>query len=117
MTQALLLSGGMDSISVAWWLRPALALTIDYGQLAAAAEIQAARAVCLQLEIPHEVITVDCRALGSGDMAGQPADALAPASDWWPYRNQLLITLAGMRARHRFSTGVLRFPPPRARCR
>ncbi len=107
MTQALLLSGGMDSISVAWWLRPALALTIDYGQLAAAAEIQAARAVCLQLEIPHEVITVDCRALGSGDMAGQPADELAPASDWWPYRNQLLITLAGMRAVSRGAEALL----------
>ncbi len=107
MTQALLLSGGMDSISVAWWYRPAMALTIDYGQLAAPAEIEAARAVCGHLSIPHEVISVDCRALGSGDMAGQQADALAPASDWWPYRNQLLITLAGMRALARGAQGLL----------
>ena len=73
MTQALLLSGGMDSISVAWWLRPALALTIDYGQLAATAEIQAARAVCLQLEIPHEGITVD----GNTDLAREAQRLLA----------------------------------------
>lgn len=107
MTQALLLSGGMDSISLAWWYRPALALTIDYGQLAAPAEIEASGAVCRHLGIPHEVITVDCRALGSGDMAGRPADAIAPASDWWPFRNQLLITLAGMRAVARGCGGLL----------
>lgn len=107
MKQALLLSGGMDSISLAWWYRPAVALTIDYGQLAASAERQASEAVCRSLGIPHEVITVDCRALGSGDMAGRPPDAIAPASDWWPFRNQLLITLAGMRAVARGCEGLL----------
>jgi len=95
---ALLLSGGMDSLSVAWWRRPALAITIDYGQLPAAAEIEAASAICEELQIEHSVVRVDCRSLGSGDMAGQEASAHAPESDWWPYRNQLLITLAGMRA-------------------
>jgi 7-cyano-7-deazaguanine synthase len=98
VTAALLLSGGMDSLSVAWWQRPALAITIDYGQLPAAAEIEAASAICQDLKIEHSVIRVDCRSLGSGDMAGEKASPHAPASDWWPYRNQLLITLAGMRA-------------------
>lgn len=42
MTTALLLSGGMDSVSIAWWLRPDVALTIDYGQKPAEAEIDAA---------------------------------------------------------------------------
>lgn len=98
MIAALLLSGGMDSLSVAWWRRPALAITIDYGQLPAAAEIEAASAICEELHIEHSVVRVDCRSLGSGDMAGQEASAHAPESDWWPYRNQLLITLAGMRA-------------------
>jgi 7-cyano-7-deazaguanine synthase len=88
----------MDSLSVAWWRRPALAITIDYGQLPAAAEIEAASAICEELRIEHSVIRIDCRSLGSGDMAGQEASAHAPESDWWPYRNQLLITLAGMRA-------------------
>lgn len=98
MKTALLLSGGMDSVSLAWWKRPDLAITLNYGQLAAAAEIAASRAVCDHLNIQHEVIEVDCRSLGSGDMAGGDADDLAPASDWWPYRNQMLATFAGMKA-------------------
>jgi 7-cyano-7-deazaguanine synthase len=93
---ALLLSGGMDSIALAWWRRPELAITVDYGQLAADAEIAAARAVCHELEIEHHTIRVDCRALGCGDMAGAATSDLASESDWWPYRNQLLLTLGAM---------------------
>jgi 7-cyano-7-deazaguanine synthase len=96
--RALLLSGGMDSLSIAWWKRPELAITIDYGQNAAEAEKQASAAVCNELGIEHHIITVDCSSLGSGDMASSAPDAAAPTSDWWPYRNQLLITLASMRA-------------------
>jgi len=95
---ALLLSGGMDSLSLAWWKRPAFAITIDYGQLASQAEIAASTEVCRQLKIEHHVIRIDCRSLGSGDMAGAGADRYAPASDWWPYRNQLLLTIAAMKA-------------------
>jgi 7-cyano-7-deazaguanine synthase len=98
MTAALLLSGGMDSVALAWWKRPDLAITIDYGQLAAKAEISAAMAVCKRLSIAHYIVHVDCRALGSGDMAGSDPHTLAPESDWWPFRNQLLVTLAGIRA-------------------
>lgn len=98
MKTALLLSGGMDSVSLAWWKRPQFAITIDYGQKAAEAEKRASAAVCQQLDIEHHILTVDCRSLGSGDMAGSAPDGLAPASDWWPYRNQLLITLAAMKS-------------------
>ena len=98
MTAALLLSGGMDSTALAYWMRPQVAITIAYGQLCAAGEIDAASAVCAQLGIKHEVIRVDCSALGSGDLSDRPALAIAPVSEWWPFRNQLLITLAGMRA-------------------
>lgn len=98
MTTALLLSGGMDSIAVAFWKKPDLAFTVDYGQLSAAGEIDAARAVSASLAIPHEIITVDCRNLGSGDLSGKAPIASAPATDWWPFRNQFLITLVGMRA-------------------
>jgi 7-cyano-7-deazaguanine synthase len=94
----LLISGGMDSIAIAWWLRPQWAVTIDYGQKAAAAEKLAAAQVCKEIGIEHEVITVDCSTLGSGDMAHTEPDPRATTSDWWPYRNQLLITLACMRA-------------------
>ena len=98
MKTALLLSGGMDSLCIAWWKRPEVAITIDYGQLPASAEISAATSVCKALGIEHHVVRVDCRPLGSGDMAGKQADTNAPASDWWPYRNQLLATLAAMKA-------------------
>lgn len=46
----------------------------------------------------YEVVRVDCSALGSGDLAGRPASAVAPASEWWPFRNQLILTLAGTAA-------------------
>lgn len=90
----LLLSGGMDSNALAWSIRPELAVTVDYGQRPAEGEIRAASAVCECLNIKHRIVKVDCRMLGSGDMAGTRPHALAPVSEWWPFRNQLLITLA-----------------------
>jgi len=96
--RALLLSGGMDSIALAFWKRPEIAFTVDYGQAAASAEVAAATQVCDELGIAHQVIRADCSSLGSGDMAGKDPLALAPVPEWWPFRNQLLITLAGMRA-------------------
>jgi 7-cyano-7-deazaguanine synthase len=88
----------MDSISIAWWKRPDLAITLDYGQQAAVTEIAVSAKICAELQIEHHIISVDCSRLGSGDMAAKRADPLAPASDWWPFRNQLLITLASMKA-------------------
>lgn len=98
MKSALLLSGGMDSTALAWWMKPDLAITISYGQKAAQAEKMASAAVCAQLGIAHYQLEVDCRSLGSGDMAGTKPHVAAPASDWWPYRNQMLITFAAMKA-------------------
>jgi 7-cyano-7-deazaguanine synthase len=96
--RALLLSGGMDSTALAWSLRPELAITIDYGQLAAGGEIRASTIVCEELGIEHRVIRVDCRCLGSGDMAGVDPMMLAPVSEWWPFRNQLIITFGAASA-------------------
>jgi 7-cyano-7-deazaguanine synthase len=96
--RALLLSGGMDSTALAWGLRPDLGITIDYGQLAAPGEIRASAAVCQALGIQHRVIRVDCRSLGSGDMAGSDSLVFAPVSEWWPFRNQLIITLGAAAA-------------------
>jgi 7-cyano-7-deazaguanine synthase len=98
MKVGLLLSGGMDSLAIACWKRPQWAVTINYGQKAAAAEELASRQVCRELGIEHDVITADCSSLGSGDMANQTVNPHGTTSDWWPYRNQLLITLASMRA-------------------
>ncbi len=94
----LLLSGGIDSAALAFWKKPSAAFTIDYGQVSAAGEIRASSQIAKELGIHHEVIRVDCHSLGSGDLAATPAHPEAPASEWWPYRNQLLITLAAMKA-------------------
>jgi 7-cyano-7-deazaguanine synthase len=95
---ALLLSGGLDSIAVAYWQRPRIAITIDYGQLPAEAEKRAAQAVAEALEIEHHSFSLNLGTLGSGDMAGVPPSADAPVSEWWPFRNQFLLTIGGMLA-------------------
>lgn len=105
MKTGILLSGGMDSIALAYWKRPDIAFIIDYGQLSVNGEIRAANAVAKRLEIDVELIKVDCRELGSGDLAGKSHLAEAPATEWWPFRNQLLLTMAGMKA---VSLGVKR---------
>ena len=97
MTTAVLLSGGMDSVSLSYLCRPEVAITIDYGQLPAAGEVRAAAVVAETLGIPHEVVTVDLKTVGSGDLAGQAPLEMAPASEWWPFRNQMLITIAAMK--------------------
>jgi 7-cyano-7-deazaguanine synthase len=97
VTRALLLSGGMDSTCLAYWQRPGVAITVDYGQKAAAGELRAAAAVCGALTIEHLVIRADLSALGSGDLAGAAPLAMANVSEWWPYRNQMLVTLAAMK--------------------
>ena len=95
---ALLLSGGVDSVALAYWKRPDRAITIAYGQRATGAEITAAGHVAKALGIAHDVLTVDCAALGTGASGSAAVPAMSPVPEWWPYRNQLLITLAGMRA-------------------
>lgn len=97
MTQAVLLSGGMDSVCIAYWKRPAYAITVDYGQRPSAGEVRAASTICQELGIKHIVIRSDISELGSGDMAGTAPSEHAPASEWWPYRNQFLATVAAMR--------------------
>jgi len=98
MTTGILLSGGMDSIALAYWRRPPVAFTVDYGQVSAGGEIRAAEEIASALAMRHEIIRVDCRSLGSGDLAGSEPSLLAPVPEWWPFRNQLLVTLAAMRA-------------------
>lgn len=98
METGLLLSGGMDSTAIAYWKSPDIAFSIDYGQLSASGEIRAARTIAQKLGIRHEIISVDCRSLGTGDLTGEAQIETAPASEWWAFRNQLLLTLAGMSA-------------------
>jgi len=95
--KVLLLSGGIDSTALAWWQRPDVCVTINYGQLPAKGEIAAGRAIATEFRLRHELIEADLSSLGSGLLTGRNAAIHAKAPEWWPYRNQLLITLAGMR--------------------
>lgn len=94
MGKVLLLSGGMDSAALAWWRKPDLAVFIDYGQRPAGAERAAAEMVAKAIGIPFEAVSVDCSPLGSGQLAGQSSLPEAPTPEWWPFRNQLLVTMA-----------------------
>lgn len=97
---ALLLSGGMDSIALAYWKRPELAITINYGQKPFLAELNASKEVARVLGMEHIVLDIDCSSLGSGIMSDKGVLSMAPTQEWWPYRNQLLVTLAAMEAIH-----------------
>lgn len=88
----ILLSGGLDSLALTYWKRPEIAFTVNYGQKAAEAEMRASKKICSDLNISHEIITVNMSEIGSGDLLSQEDCKVAPKSDWWPYRNQLLLT-------------------------
>lgn len=96
--KAILLSGGVDSISLAYNLKPEIAYTIDYGQTVAEREIYVSKYICDHLGIEHKVISIDCKSLGTGTLANTPNIAISPSEEWWPFRNQLLITLSAMQA-------------------
>lgn len=98
MSKGILLSGGMDSIALAYWKRPDIAITVDYGQAPALTEMRASSTVAQALGIAHHIVAADCSRLGSGDLLNKTALSVSPSSEWWPYRNQLLVTLACMKA-------------------
>lgn len=94
MTSLVLLSGGIDSAALATWKDFDGAVTIDYGQRPAQGEINAACAIAEALHLPHAVLTVNASAVGSGLLAGAESTKASPAPEWWPFRNQLLVTIA-----------------------
>lgn len=98
MSSLLLLSGGIDSVALAAWLRPKICLTVNYGQRAAQAELQSSKQVCLELGLKHKVLDAAIPDLGSGQMAGQEQSPFSQNSEFWPFRNQYLVTIASMLA-------------------
>jgi 7-cyano-7-deazaguanine synthase len=102
----LLMGGGIESSALAYAMKPTTALVIDYGQAPAQGEIRAAGAVAHSLGIELHTLAIDAHAIGSGLLssgarglaAAQDGAALhssySPSPEWWPYRNQLLVTLA-----------------------
>lgn len=95
---AILLSGGIDSAALAYWYKPAHAIHINYGQKCAEAELTASKEVSKAIGMNFITIYCDLSALGSGDMSSTKALTVAPVSEWWPYRNQMLATIGAMRA-------------------
>jgi 7-cyano-7-deazaguanine synthase len=96
LKSAILLSGGMDSMALAYWRRPAYAFTVNYGQAAFEGELRVSKYVCKKLKIKHIEITADCANAGSGKMAHQTAAKKSVTPEWWPFRNQMLISIAAM---------------------
>src|SRR5688500_6256259 len=94
--KAVLLSGGLESTAIAYWLKPDVAITIDYGQPCAAGEIQAAKNICKSLSIAHDILQLSPYV--NIPIRNRLGDHM---SVWWPYRNQLLITLAAIKTTER----------------
>jgi 7-cyano-7-deazaguanine synthase len=91
----LLLSGGLDSAALAAWHRPEFGLFIDYGQRPRKAEARAAGAVAEELGIRLATVKLGLSELGGGLLHGDSAAADAwPSPEWWPYRNQFLVSAA-----------------------
>jgi 7-cyano-7-deazaguanine synthase len=93
--RALLFSGGIDSTAIAWQLKPEKLLFIDYGQVSAIGELRAARSIAKAIDRELDVRSVSLRKFGRGSMAGD-LSASDPVPEFWPYRNQALVTVAAM---------------------
>lgn len=89
-----MLSGGVDSSALASIHKPDIAITVNYGQKPFAGELRAARVISRILGIELIQINANCEALGSGDLAGSSPVDIAPIPEWWPFRNQLIATIA-----------------------
>lgn len=93
--KALLFSGGLDSTALAWRERPQHLVFIDYGQAPAAGEERACRSIAEDLGLSLTIHRADLTAFGAGPLAGR-APVADQAPEFWPYRNQMIATLAAM---------------------
>jgi 7-cyano-7-deazaguanine synthase len=91
---ALLLSGGLDSAAIAWWKKPKFSFFVNYGQTPFIGEQRAAHLIAKSIKSKFIEINIDCRSIGSGSLAASAPVNEAPSKEWWPFRNQLLLTLA-----------------------
>jgi 7-cyano-7-deazaguanine synthase len=104
----LLLSGGLDSTALAALERPTLCLVIDYGQRPAVAEARAADAVTRALDLPLQDLRLDLGGIGGGLLQDENPLPGAPCPEWWPFRNQILVTAAAAVAlRHRLDAVIV----------
>jgi 7-cyano-7-deazaguanine synthase len=92
--KALLLSGGIESTCIAYWKRPDICVTIDYGQVCAHTEVETAKAICKRLKLEHSVIEASPgRKFG---LLGATEALRDEKPEFWPFRNQFLGTVAAM---------------------
>jgi len=54
--------------------------------------------VSRDLQLCHKIIRVNLSDLGSGLLAGKSQLPASPTEEWWPFRNQFLVTVAAMAA-------------------
>jgi len=101
MGAVILLSGGLDSVVSAYAARdehqPELAITFDYGQIAAARELEAALRVAADLGVDHRLIKLPWLARLAPAAVTDPGADLAAATDisvWVPARNAVFISIA-----------------------
>lgn len=93
--KALLFSGGLDSTCIAKLEKPDILLTINYGQRQAKGEIAAATQIAKSLDLAHRIVIAKPEDCGQGLMAGKSPNKKFPP-EWWPFRNQFLLTVAAM---------------------
>lgn len=94
MKTALLLSGGLDSAAIAWWKKPEYCIFINYGQSPFEGERRAAVSIAESIQSEFIELSIDCSSIGSGSLINSAPLDIAPSKEWWPFRNQMLITLA-----------------------
>lgn len=88
---------------MASWLRPAGCLTVNYGQRPFRGELRASRAIAAALGLAAFTVECDLSAIGLGLLARERPSSgedvpdppiPSPSPEWWPFRNQLLATIA-----------------------
>lgn len=101
--RALLISGGIEFTCLAWLLKPELAFTVDYGQVPAPTEISSSRDICTFLNIEHVVLGAPTNFVSVGLMSLRRSTQDSQHPEFWPYRNQFILTCAMMAG---YSRGV-----------
>jgi len=86
--------------------KPEALLFIDYGQLSAAGEQRAARSLAHGMRLPLEERSAPLGNFGTGSLVGGPQIS-ERMPEFWPFRNQVLITLAAMTFAHCDSLEIL----------
>lgn len=96
----LLFSGGLDSTALAAIYRPKLLLYVDYGQRPADLERRSSLRLAGLLGLKLLEVGLGINSFGSGLLHEEGGDqpSASPSPEWWPYRNQFLVTAAAATA-------------------